>query len=40
MEFFSLELIVVPNFTPNKQFWILRPNLPKKKTSGQKWRKC
>ena len=30
IEFYKLELVWVPNFTLDKQFWILGPNLPKK----------
>ena len=29
-EFCILELVLLPNSTLNKQFWVLGPNLPKK----------
>ena len=34
-----LELVWVPNFTLNKQFWILGPNLPEKSIFGRKQEK-
>ena len=32
-------LVQIPNFTLNKQFWIVGPNLPKKGASGLKQKK-
>ena len=34
IEFCIFELVFVPNFTLNKQFWIFGPNLPKKDIYG------
>ena len=36
IEFYIFELVFVSNSTLNKQFWIFRPNLPKKDIYGQK----
>ena len=36
IEFWIFELVLVPNFTLNKRFWILEANLPKKGIFSQK----
>ena len=36
IEFSICELVLVPNFTLNKQFWIFGSNVPKKNIYGQK----
>ena len=38
IEFCIFELVGVPNFTLNKQFWILASNLPEKGISGREWK--
>ena len=38
IQFSKFKLVFVPNFTLNKQFWILEANLPKKGTSSRKWK--
>ena len=39
IEFYILDLVYAPNFTLNKQFWNLEPNLPKKGISCQQMEK-
>ena len=39
IEFFVFELVIVPNFSWNRQYWLFGPNLPTKNVSGQKWKK-
>ena len=38
IKFCIFELVLVPNFSLNRQFWFFRPNLNKKSFSGQKWK--
>ena len=39
IELYIFKLVYVPNSTLNKQFWLLRPNLPKRGVSGLKRKK-